>query len=261
MERHGSSAAPSRQGSLASRADFARADSSADSLRQDSLRGDDLDQLLVRQDAATGPSPPRTRSLELHRGAIPSAQQVVPLSEPGGTPLPRAPVVAGRSTSPPAGVSHERQETVAQLLRQLSPKAQLTLPGRQHSLGSSQGASGGSIHRVSSLDGRDLTVEVIDRAPGLDSDATRQALRTVRSAQDMGRASLERARGGTDSSSLAAEPAKAIDERLDAAEVGGNAGKRSVDLARRLEGRSTFEGPARGMAAQQVRPVAVVTLS
>ena len=148
---------------------------------------------------------------------------------------------------------------MAQLLRQMSPNwgegSQVVGMGRQRSLGSSQGPSG-SIHRVSSLDGRDLTVEVIDRAPGLDADATRQALRNVRSAQDTRRANLERARSGSlaqaTGSQFAAGPPVPSASRLEAADSSAMAGNRSVDLARRLEGRSAVEGSARGMAAQQV---------
>jgi len=252
---------PSLQASLASRAPLSRPDSSAGSSGQHSLRGDDLDQLLLRQGSGKGPSPPRPRSLELRTS--PSAQ---PSSPSGifarGPPRPQAVTLPSGGISPLAGSSAERQETIAQLSRQLSPKwgSQLGALGRQYSVGSSQGSSGGgggggSIHRVSSVAGPDMMVEVIDRAPGMDSDATRQTLRGAQASLQSQRASVERARvGSSDSGPAAATPAAITAEHVEAAGPGGAAGKRSVDLARRLEGRAVNEGPARGMATQQVQP-------
>ena len=187
---------------------------------------------------------------------MPPSGQPGSLGEPSrAEPLMHAATAPGDSISPPAGARAERQETVAQLSQQLSPKwgAQLKAAGRQRSQASSQaGSGGGSIHKVSSIDGRDLTVEVIDRAPGMDSDGTRQTLRGAQASLQSHRASMERARVGASDSTLAAAVPPAITaEHVEAAGgVGGGPGNRSVDLARTLEGRAVDD--ARGMAAQQV---------
>ena len=247
-----------------SRPALSRADSSAASSRQHSLQGEELDRLLAQQIGAKGPSPPRPRSLELRGGAsavgTPSPPGTAHTSagsalqdERGGISPPQT------SVSLPLGMSAERRESIAALSRQLSPNwvgGRASGMGRQRSLerGRGSGGSGGnSIHRVSSLDGHDLTVEVIDRAPGIDMESSQLAIRHARNSQDQQRMSAASSpKCVVEDATFAAAPAAAVERAEGAGAAGKGAGKRSVDLARRLEGRGVNEGPARGMAARQV---------
>ena len=251
IERHGSSAGPSRQGSLASRATLSQPHSSATSSRQHSLQGEEMDRLIAQQGSGMkGPSPPRPRSLELRGGASPP---LLGTPSPPGTAYTRD---EQGGLSPPPGMSTERRQTIAALSRQLSPNwnGRITGTSRQRSLERNRGGGSGpgSIHRVSSLDGRDVTVEVIDRAPGIDMEATQLARRHARSSLEQQRVGAERIRDGADTG-VAVSEATATAERAEGPAGPGRGGdNRSVQLARRLEGRGTSEGPARGMASRQV---------